>query len=381
MKEKVLVLASVASMIDQFNMPNLELLQSLGYEVHVACNFEKGNTCSNEKIIGLKKKLDIMNVIVYQIDFTRSVFDLKQDIIAYKQVKAIMEKNKYKFIHCHSPIGGVIGRLVCKVTKIKCIYTAHGFHFYTGASFKNWILFYPIEKWLSKYTDVLITINEEDYSRAKKKFKSKKNIYIPGVGIDVNKIENSKSIRNNLCKELGISNDSFLLLSVGELSQRKNHQIIIRSLAHLPENIHYLIVGKGNEKERLIQLSKEQNVYKRVHFLGFRNNVFEIMKSCDIFIFPSLQEGLPVALMECMSANVPCIVSKIRGNIDLLYNYEKECIVNEIMNEKEWSKKINNFYQHKPQINYSMEKFSTANINKLMFDLYKKIDDDNNCIG
>lgn len=133
MKEKVLVLASVASMIDQFNMPNIELLLSMGYEVHVACNFERGSTCSEEKILMLKNKLTEMNVKFYQIDFTRSVFNLIQDYKSYKQVKKIMTENHYKFIHCHSPIGGVVGRVACKVTKTKCIYTAHGFHFYKGA--------------------------------------------------------------------------------------------------------------------------------------------------------------------------------------------------------------------------------------------------------
>ena len=149
-KEKALILASVASMIDQFNMSNIDILLSLGYEVHVACNFEQGNTCTKDKINQLKNKLEELNVKYYQIDFTRSVYNIFQDIKAYKQVKKIMVENKYKFIHCHSPIGGVIGRLVCKNTKTKCIYTAHGFHFYKGAPLLNWLIYYPIEKWLSR---------------------------------------------------------------------------------------------------------------------------------------------------------------------------------------------------------------------------------------
>ena len=187
MKDKVLILASVASMIDQFNMSNIDILISLGYEVHVACNFEKGSTCSQEKIVQLKKKLGEIEVKYYQIDFTRSVFNILQDVKAYRQVKRIMVENSYKFIHCHSPIGGVIGRLACKSTHTRCIYTAHGFHFYKGAPIKNWIVFYPIEKWLSKYTDVLITISKEDYNRAKNKFKMKQLEYIPGVGVDIEK--------------------------------------------------------------------------------------------------------------------------------------------------------------------------------------------------
>ena len=191
MKEKVLILASVASMIDQFNIPNIKLLQNIGYEVHVACNFEKGSSCSFEKIEILKELLKKLNVKCYQINFERNILKIGNNLKAYKEVKNILTENKYKFLHCHSPIGGVIGRIAGYKTQTKVIYTAHGFHFFKGAPLINWLLYYPIEKYLSKYTDILITINQEDYKRART-FSAKKVEYIPGVGIDIEKIKNIK---------------------------------------------------------------------------------------------------------------------------------------------------------------------------------------------
>lgn len=321
MGKKVLVLASVASMIDQFNMPNIELLQSMGYEVHVACNFLKGNTCSNEKIEQLKKRLDDIEVTYFQIDFTRSVMNLRQDYIAYKQVKKILIENKYAFIHCHSPIGGVVGRLAGHATRTKVIYTAHGFHFFKGAPLKNWLIYYPIEKFCARYTDVLITINKEDYVLAQKKMPAKKVCYVPGVGIDLSKIQNIECDRNEVRKSMGVPEDCVLLLSIGELNDNKNHQVVLKALAKLNnKNVHYAIAGRGNKKDFLLNLAKELNIENQIHLLGFRTDALQLYKSSDLFVFPSFREGLSVSMMEAMASGCPIVCSRIRGNVDLVEN-------------------------------------------------------------
>ena len=320
MREKVLIVASVASMIDQFNIPNIRLLQEMGYEVHVACNFEKGNSCSLEKIQTLKKLLENIEVKYYQINFERNILKIFSNFSAYKEVKKILEKNKYRFLHCHSPIGGVIGRIAGYLTQTKVIYTAHGFHFFKGAPLLNWLLYYPIEKYLSRYTEILITINKEDYERAKT-FYAKKVEYIPGVGIDVEKIKNIKIDKEQKRKELGLSKDSIVLLSVGELNKNKNHSIVIKALAKLNNpNIHYLICGQGNLKEYLEKLIKKLKLENNVKLLGFRKDIYEIYKISDIFVFPSKREGLSVALMEAIVCELPIICSDIRGNRDLIKN-------------------------------------------------------------
>lgn len=330
MREKVLIVASVASMIDQFNIPNIRLLQEMGYEVHVACNFEKGNSCSLEKIQTLKKLLENIEVKYYQINFERNILKIFSNFSAYKEVKKILEKNKYRFLHCHSPIGGVIGRIAGYLTQTKVIYTAHGFHFFKGAPLLNWLLYYPIEKYLSRYTEILITINKEDYERAKT-FYAKKVEYIPGVGIDVEKIKNIKIDKEQKRKELGLSKDSIVLLSVGELNKNKNHSIVIKALAKLNNpNIHYLICGQGNLKEYLEKLIKKLKLKNNVKLLGFRKDIYEIYKISDIFVFPSKREGLSVALMEAMVCELPIICSDIRGNRDIVENKKNGFLVNNV---------------------------------------------------
>lgn len=326
MNRKVLIVATVPSMIGQFNMNNIRILQDLGCEVHVACNWHDRSIWSHEKIEKLKNQLKKMQVSIFQIEFSRTPTQVRNHVHSYKVLNQLILKQNYDFIHCHTPIAGAISRLVSRKNRAHCIYTAHGFHFFKGAAIKSWILFYPIEKWLSKYTDVLITINQEDYNCANKHFNMKQLKYVPGVGINIEEIQKISSIRKELLNELQLEEENKLLLSVGELNAGKNHQIVMKALALLPSNIHYVIAGRGEGKENLSRLAKELQVESRVHLLGFREDVLAIMKSCDIFVFPSLREGLPVALMEAMACGIPTICSDIRGNRDLINN--KECLVN-----------------------------------------------------
>ena len=328
--KKMLMLASVASMIDQFNMPNIQLLQEMGYEVHVACNFEEGNTCSKEKILDLKRRLKNMQIKYYQIDFSRSVSNLEKNLKAYRQLYLFMKREKYEFVHCHSPIGGVIGRLVGHRTRTKVIYTAHGFHFFKGAPIKNWILYYPVERFLARYTDVLITINKEDYHRAKN-FKAKNVEYIPGVGVDIENFRGCKVDVEKKRKELGIPKDAKVLLSVGELNKNKNHQVIIKALSKINDkNCYYLICGQGILKNELEKLAKILGISEQVKLLGFRLDMRDIYKTSDIFVFPSRREGLGLVAIEGMASGLPILTSNIHGIKDYSksdisgYNYSAD---------------------------------------------------------
>lgn len=319
MKGKALIMTSVASMIEQFNMPNIELLQNMGYEVHAGCNFERGNTCSKESIERLKKSLRERGVEYYQIDFTRNIWNLPEHKKAFQQVKKIVKNHKYRFIHCQSPIGGVAGRIIGKEAGVKVIYTAHGFHFYKGGPLKNWIFYYPIEKYLSRYTDTLITVNREDFERAKKKLSAGQVEYIPGIGIDIEKIKAIKADKRAKRKELGIPEDAILLLSVGELNGNKNHKIVIEAMGRLKNpNLYYVICGQGKKEKYLERLAGKYQLGGRVKTTGFRKDVTELMKTADIFVHPSKREGLSVALMEALACGSVCIASRIRGNTDLI---------------------------------------------------------------
>lgn len=317
--EKVLVITSVASMVDQFLISNIRLLQDMNYEVHVACNFEKGNTCSMERIAELKQELAAWNITYYQIDFARNVANLPDNYRAYKQVTQLISGNHYKIIHCHSPIGGFLTRIAGRKARrsgTKIFYTAHGFHFYKGAPLINWLLYYPIEKLCAHFTDVLITINREDYALAKKKLNVKQIEYVPGVGIDLERFRSTVVDRSAKRRELGIPEDAVLLLSVGELNKNKNHETVIRAIAEM--DVYYIIAGKGRLENYLQSLIDELSMTDRVKLLGFRRDVAELYKTADQFVFASFREGLPVSVMEAMASGMPVVCSRIRGNKDLI---------------------------------------------------------------
>lgn len=321
------MIAGTASMIAQFNLNNIKILEELGYQVDVAANFEFGSSFSKEQADHVKEKLLSEKKNVYNISFTRSPKDIKNMYKSYKQTKALLEKGAYSFVHCHMPICSAITRLACKNAKttndLKIIYTAHGFHFYKGAPVQNILIYKTMEKWLAHYTDALITINQEDYAAAQK-FRFKENgkaYYIPGVGIDTQKYKNIKVDKKEKRKEFKLSEDQFVILSVGELNDNKNHQIVLRALSICNnEKIVYLICGEGLLKTELKKLSKKLKIEKQVELLGYRTDITEIMKTADAFVHPSKREGLPVALMEAMACGVPTIVSKVRGNVDLVKN-------------------------------------------------------------
>ena len=323
--KRALVLASVASMIDQFNMPNIRLMKEMGYEVDVATNFLKGSTCSDEKIAALRQTLEEMNVRCFQIDFSRNVLNIGENLRAYEQTRKIIDENNYALIHSHSPIGGFLSRLAARNARkngTKVIYTAHGFHFFKGAPLMNWLIFYPIERISSRWTDVLVTITHEDYQLAQKKMYAKKVVYVPGVGINTAAFspkEEDAVINARKREELGVAITDTVMLSVGELNKNKNHEIVLRAMAQLGRSdLHYVIAGRGDLKVHLERLAQELGVSSQLHLLGFRTDVKELFKAADFFAHPSFREGLSVAVMEAMANGLPVICTEIRGNTDLI---------------------------------------------------------------
>ncbi|WP_028043144.1 glycosyltransferase [Candidatus Stoquefichus massiliensis] len=380
MNKKVLMIATVPSMIGQFNMNNINILIDLGYEVHVACDWSDTSIWTEDRKSDLKKSLDSLNVKYFQINYSRSIFNLCKHIIAYMQTFKLLQKYKYSFVHCHTPIAGTIARLVCKRKHIKCIYTAHGFHFFKGGPKSSWIIFYPIEKILSKYTDVLITINDEDYAIATNKFKAKKVVKVPGVGVDVNKFKRNTKDRLKYRTSLGLSENDFLILSVGELSNRKNHSTIIKAIFLLNnKRVKYLIVGRGNELDNLKKLINDLSMQDQVFLLGFRTDVVQLCNCSDLFAFPSKREGLGLAAIEAMATGLPILTSNINGINDYSINgitgfkYSPEDIEgfsNGIKNLEESKELMNSMKVNCVNIskNYSIDL-----VNEIMEKLYKSI--------
>lgn len=307
--KRVLIVSTVSRQFYLFEQVNIGLLKELGYEVHGAGNFSD-----------LNERLDTVDIIRHPIHIQRNPFSIK-NIAAYLQLKRLMKKYSFDLVHCHSPMGACLARLAAKATGIKkVIYTAHGFHFYKGAPLINWLLFYPIERWLSRYTDTLITINREDYKRAKD-FKTCKVQYVPGIGIDTAAFDHITIDKKAMRNELGIGDQDIVIISVGELNKTKNHEVIIKALsAKQCQSFKYILCGTGLKEHELKTLVEKNGLEGRVIFMGYQNDIPRILSIADIFVQPSFREGLPVALMEAMASGLPVVCSRVRGNTDLIKN-------------------------------------------------------------
>ena len=307
---KILYVTTIGGTMGFFQ-PYIKQLIDQGHTVDIACSqTEKVRECYRE-----------WGCRIHSLSCSRSPLD-KGNLKAIKQIKGLVEENRYDIVHCHTPIAAACTRLACRKARkqgTKVIYTAHGFHFYDGAPLKNWLIFYPIEKLCAHFTDLLITINKQDYARAQKKLRAKKVCYIPGVGIDVEKFASVQIDRKEKREELGIPEDAFVMLSVGELNENKNQSVVIRALAQLNDpNVYYIIAGHGGMKDAMEKLALELGLEKQVHLLGFRRDVAELYQAADVFVHPSFREGLPVSIMEARAAGMPIVCSDIRGNSDLV---------------------------------------------------------------
>lgn len=337
-KKKLLYILNIAKKVNNFSYTSMIAVQELGIEFHIAGNWSYE---TDEERLADEKKYGIR---IHQVDFVRTPYH-PGNLKAYSQLKQIVKEENYDYIHCNTPIGGVLGRLVGKKYNIKkIIYQVHGFHFYKGASKMSWAIYYPIEKWLAHYTDALITINHEDYELAKSRFKLRNNgniYYMPGVGVDVLQNKMDLSLREVKRKELCIPMDAFVLISVGELNTNKNNRVIISAMENNNcDNIHYVVCGTGETEKDLKEQVITSRLQNNVHFIGYRSDVNELYQMADCFVMSSFREGLSRSIMEAMASGLPCIVSKIRGNVDLIED-GKGGFLCETTNVSKYAEKIN----------------------------------------
>ena len=356
--KKALYVATVDLHIRSFHLPYLKLLHDNGYEVHVATNGdEKFPNCD----------------VKHQICIERSPFKVK-NLKAIKELRKIIEKEKFDIIHCHTPMGSVVARLAARRARKKygtrVIYTAHGFHFYKGAPLLNWLLFYPVEKWLAKYTDTLITINKEDYELAKKKFSERCHDiqYIPGVGIDTKKfdIKMTDKEKNELRQSLGLKKDDFILTCVARLDKNKNQGFLIDAMQEIVkghDNIHLLLVGRDELNGYYQKKVKEQKLDKNVHFLGNRDDIPELLHIADVVVSASKREGLPVNVIEAFACGVPVVALECRGMKDLIKDGENGFIL-DIHTKKLDSEIVNRIVELYKLNNSSINEIKYNNLNK-----------------
>lgn len=375
--KKVLFTATVDSHILQFHLPFLKLFKDKGYEVHVATN-------GNEEI----PYCDVKHII----SFERSPLKLN-NLKAIKELKRIINDEKFDIIHTHTPMGSVVTRLAAKQARKKyhtrVIYTAHGLHFFKGAPIKNWLMFYPVEKYLSRYTDTLILINQEDYELCKRKFKKCKDIqYVPGVGIDEKKFDFklTKKEQKELRESLGLKENDFVLIYPAELNWNKNQLMIINAIEELSKkysDIKVLLPGVDSYNGYYHNLVKEKKLEDYIKFLGYRKDIPRLLKISDLAVATSHREGLPLNVMEAMYVGLPIIATDCRGQRDLVKDNINGYLV-DIDDQKRFNSCIERIYLSKGKNNkfgeeskdiirdYLLDKI-LDNIKKIYYNSNKKI--------
>ncbi len=308
--KKIMMITTTDNMIWQFMIPHIRHLQELGNIVECVCS--KTGFWFDE----LKEK---HNLVVHEIDFGRNPLKIK-NFKAFKQLKKLQEERKFDLIYSQQPVGGMMGRLLGKKFNIPVIYTAHGFHFFKGCPLVNKIIYKPVENWLSRYTDMLITINEEDYQSALK-MKAKKVFKINGIGMSFNKYQELTESKEEIRSSLNIKKDDFVIVTVAEFIKRKNYDTMLKTIKELKTrnvNVKFLICGRGQEEENIKNQIKNLEIDENVILLGYRKDINRILSCSEMFMLASYQEGLTLSVIEAMSHSLPCVVSDVRGNRDLI---------------------------------------------------------------
>lgn len=320
--KKILIVSSVCGFLAKFEKEDVKILQELGYEVHYASN------SSNPIYPYPEDTLEKMGVIFHDTDLWQSPFGITHNLKALRQIKGIVKREGIGVVHCHTPSGGLVGRLACKSEKVYMIYTAHGFHFYKGADFLHYHLYHGIEKFLSRMTDVIVTVNQEDFSAAEKMKEKVCACRIPGVGLDMDYFHGtSREQRAKARKNLGLKQE-FYLLSVGELRENKNQSAVIKALAKLREEgadikkIRYGMLGAGRQEQELREMVRNLHLDGQVEFLGYRQDVRPYLQAADALVFPSVREGLGMAALEALATGLPVIASDNRGTREYMLHGE-----------------------------------------------------------
>lgn len=320
---KVLLTATVQSHICQFHRPLVEMLHQHGCQVHVAA---RDNLAEKNGLT-----LDFVDK-VYDVPFSRSPKSV-DNIKAYKQLKAIIEKENYDIIHCNTPMGGIVTRLAAQKARkggTKVFYTAHGFHFYKGASAKNWMIYYPIEKAMASLTDVLITITREDEKLALDKHFKTNVAYIHGVGANEKKYTSVSREDNDSFRITHGYDKRFVILCTGELNKNKNQRTVIEAVNMLRQKypqILLLLAGNGPQEQNLRSQIQALQMEDHAVLLGYRTDLENYTNACDMVVSASFREGLPLNIMEAMLCEKPVVASTNRGHRELIGHGETGFLV------------------------------------------------------
>lgn len=380
MKKKILIVTSVWGFLAKFGREDVKILQEQGYEVHYASN-------KNNPIYQFAPDVyEEMGVVFHDIDIWQSPFGIRHNAKAVKQIRQLVKEEQIQLLHCHTPSGGLVARIAGIGLPVKVIYTVHGFHFYKGAGKLHNFIYHSIESVLSFFTDIIVTVNKEDYEAACKMHQRKGVYQIPGVGLDREYFYETTLEQRQVAREELAVEDKFLILSVGELRENKNPEVIIRALAALKErgkdisSFTYGLLGAGKQEEELKQLVTELQLVDNVLFYGYKTDIRPYLEAADLLAFPTIREGLGMAALEAMAMGVPVLAADNRGTREFMTN-ENGCVCKENI-PNHYANFLLKFYVEKEQwaldwkkranIRKSTEKFDKKNTATIMREVYGK---------
>lgn len=305
---KVLFVANVAKEhICKFHIPTIRLLRDHGWQVDVACKLDAQIPEASA---------------AYNMCWERTPFTLKT-FKGIRQLHSLIQKNHYDIVYCHTPVGGLVARFAARKFRksgIKVVYCAHGLHFFKGAPIINWLLFYPMEKLMALFTDMIITINPEDFELVRDKFNPKLMVkQINGIGVNFNRLEikDKEAIREAYRKRLDIPSDAIGLIYVAEIIKNKNQCMLIKTLRILRQkglNCWLLLAGPDHQNGEFMRLADELGLTEYVKFLGWRSDIGELMSTSDIYVASSIREGFGINLVEAQYCGLPVVATSNRGH-------------------------------------------------------------------
>ena len=310
--KNLLIVANVSKEhIRKFHIPFIQKMKESGWQVDVACR---------------------MDVPVPECDHA---FDLPCDrnpfrgglFRSVRLLRQLIRENGYDVIHCHTITGCIIARIAgapFRKKGLKVFYTCHGMHFFRGASFSRWLFGYPMEKCLAPFTDVLITINEDDEQMAHKHLSACGAIErIHGIGVHLSRFTeyHSDTAPAQFRKSLGLAPDDFVMIYVAEINQNKNQYALLEAFARIRQTIHsakLLLVGPDHDNGKLQEMIHQRGFAESVLLLGWRSDIPQLLHCADMYVASSKSEGLPLNLIEAMACDLPVVAFRNRGHCSII---------------------------------------------------------------
>ena len=265
--------------------------------------------------------------------FVRKLDPLKDLITAHK-LYVLIRKEKYDIVHTHVSKAGILGRWAAKLAGVPIIcHTTHGNIF--DGYFNKYItkMFILFNKMTVKITDKMITITDVGKKQWLDRHIGKSHQYVSiydGIDMNVFTPDAVKTSRSVLRKSVGLSDDEIVIGNVGRLAPIKGHKYLIEAIPLIVQkikNVKFIIIGDGPDREELEVLSAKLQVDNYINFIGMNDNIPELLSIMDIFVLPSLNEGLGRALVEAMAMGLPCVASAVGGVVEVIEHEETGMLV------------------------------------------------------